>query len=107
MELINYHNLPCLLIDEYAVVFSYVHNKFVCIRIMRQQLFSEEVYVFLSQNDFFKWVEIGHVEHEDKQITLALTEQCNCSCKYCFLDANTKGAVMTSDILHYYKWGFE
>lgn len=101
MEIINYHNLPCLLIDDAeAVVFSYVKNKFVCVKTKRSQLFSDDFYSVLSNNDFFKWVEIGNIEHEDKQLTLSLTEQCNCNCKYCFLDANTHGAIMSIDTLH-------
>lgn len=100
ISVINYHNLPCLLIDDYGVIFSYVNNKFVCVKIPIRDINNNEIYKKASEHGFFKWIEIGNVEHEDKQLTLSITERCNCHCKYCFLDANTTGKVMTKDTLH-------
>lgn len=100
ISVINYHNLPCLLSGDYGIIFSYINNKFVCVRIPIERINDKDLYKKFKENDFFKWINIGNIEHEDKQLTLSITERCNCKCKYCFLDANTTGAVMTKEIIH-------
>lgn len=100
-QICNWHNLPCLIINEDAIIFSYTNNSLVASRIPYNKLWDKDTYQDATNKHLFDYItEDTHiVDVPVKQLTLCLTEKCNCKCKYCFLDANTSGQVMTTDTI--------
>ena len=97
----QWHNLPCLLTEEYAVLFSYVGDNLVCTRVSKEFLNSPEIFEEVQKSKLLDCLsETGQKEIIVKQVTLCLTERCNCKCKYCFLDANTTGSSMSIETMH-------
>lgn len=88
-DIIPWNGLPCLLDGDKAVLFSYVGDTLVSSMVDASSLQSSELHTLASENHLFDCLNSSNilVDVPVKQVTLCLTERCNCRCKYCFLDA--------------------
>lgn len=99
-----WHDLPSLIIEENGnkkmVVFSNLNGEFVACKIDYCERNNDELYKELKQEGFFNCLN-NTTEYKSDELTLvlSLTEKCNCRCRYCFLDANVRGKVMTKELL--------
>lgn len=101
---INWNSLPCLLTnhngEEKAVVFTNIDGELVACEIPRDNLKSEEIFREMSEAGGFDCLGRTMPLQDEFTLVLSVTERCNAACRYCFLDAQTCGNVMTQDILH-------
>ena len=108
MEKLNnmmiYHELPALIVEnnkgKELVIFSNVNEEFVACKIDFEDRDNKEIYDELVQNGFFDCItNSSNYKSDELTLVLSLTEKCNCRCRYCFLDANICGKVMTKELL--------
>jgi len=96
----NWHGLPCLIADNSAAIFSYVDNELIVAEVPQEDLNKEKTLELAKTNHLFDGTTKKEIEKPEKQLILCLTERCNCKCRYCFLDANTTGEIMSKEIVH-------
>ena len=101
---INWNSLPCLLThrngEEKAVVFTNIDGELVACEIPRDKVNSNEIFAKKSTAGGFDCLGRTMPLQDEFTLVLSLTERCNAACRYCFLNAQTCGNVMTLDILH-------
>jgi uncharacterized protein len=101
IKIINWNKLPCFIWEDYAAIVSKVNNKLVIARVKQNELNTEKTLREAEQNHLFDWIDNNNFQETNvKSLTLCITEKCNCACKYCFLDAQTTGKVMSIDCMH-------
>ena len=98
-----WHDLPALIVEEDGdkklVVFSNLNGEFVACKINYNDK-DDETYRELKKEGFFDCLKNTTQYNSDElTLVLSLTEKCNCRCRYCFLDANVCGKVMTEELL--------
>ena len=100
-DIIQWNGLPCLIDGDKGVLFSYVGDTLVSSMVDVSSLQSSELYTLASEKHLFDCLNSSNIlmDVPVKQVTLCLTERCNCRCKYCFLDANTTGMVMSEQTI--------
>lgn len=103
-NMIIWHELPALIVEEEnkkkLVIFSNVSGEFVACKIDFNDRQNEEIYNELIDEGFFDCInKNSNYKSDELTLVLSLTEKCNCRCKYCFLDANICGKVMTEGLL--------
>ena len=108
MEKLNnmtiWHDLPALIVkendDKKMVVFSNLNGEFVACEINYEERLDKEIYEELKKEGFFECLNnTTQYKSDELTLVLSLTEKCNCRCRYCFLDANVCGKVMTEELL--------
>lgn len=101
MEIISWNGLPCLLDGDKAILFSYIGDSLVASQVEKSKLLSPNMLILAEENHLFDCLTTSNklVDLPIKQITLCLTERCNCRCRYCFLDANTSGHIMSENTI--------
>lgn len=103
-NMIIWHELPALIIKENnekkLVIFSNVNEEFVACKIDYKDKLNDHIYKELVKEGFFDCLNnTSNYKSDELTLVLSLTEKCNCRCKYCFLDANINGKVMTKELL--------
>ncbi|MBO5373199.1 MAG: radical SAM protein [Lachnospiraceae bacterium] len=101
---INWNSLPCLLTkkdgEDKAVVFTNIEGDLVACEIPKEKLNDEETKIEITQAGGFDCLGRTMPLQDEFTLVLSLTERCNAACRYCFLDAQTSGNVMTKEILY-------
>ena len=103
-NMIMWNELPALIIEENneknLVIFSNVNEEFVACKIDFKDRADKEIYNELVEQGFFDCItKTSNYKSDELTLVLSLTEKCNCRCRYCFLDANICGKVMTKELL--------
>lgn len=103
-NMILWHELPALIIEENMqkklIIFSNVNEEFVACKINFNDRSNEKIYNELVKEGFFNCItNTSNYESDELTLVLSLTEKCNCRCRYCFLDANIRGKVMSKELL--------
>lgn len=96
-EIVSWNGLPCLIDGDKAVLFSYIGNSLIASLVKTCDLSSLDLEKLAEEKHLFDCLSVSNTPKDVpvKQVTLCLTERCNCRCRYCFLDANTSGFVMS------------
>ncbi len=101
---INWNSLPCLLTEqngtEKAVIFTNIDGNLVACELPHENLYNAETRDEMAKAGGFDCLINKTKIHDEFTLVLSLTEKCNAACRYCFLDAQTSGNIMTEDILH-------
>ena len=82
------------------MVFTNIDGELVACEVPYSKLMSEEIFNEMSAAGGFDCLGRTMPIQDEFTLVLSLTERCNAACRYCFLDAQTCGNVMTEDILH-------
>lgn len=103
-NMIVWNGLPAIIVGESdekkIVVFSNLNGEFVLCEILYSEKDDIEIYNAVSEQGFFDCLATDKSYISDElTVILSLTEKCNCRCKYCFLDAETHGEIMTKELL--------
>lgn len=100
-----WNNLPALIAGhgqkKRIVVFSNVDGSFVLCEIPYDLINEKSIYEQVEKQGFFNCLKgVNEYLADELTVILSLSEKCNCRCRYCFLDAEKQGAVMTKELLH-------
>lgn len=103
-DMLIWHDLPALIIDENEskkiIVFSNVNDQLAACEIDFNNRSDKDIYEILLNKGFFDCIhKVSNYKSNELTLVLSLTERCNCRCRYCFLDANIIGKVMTIELL--------
>ena len=100
-EIVSWNGLPCLIDGDKAVLFSYIGDSLIASLVKTCDLSSLDLEKLAEEKHLFDCLSVSNTPQDVpvKQVTLCLTERCNCRCRYCFLDANTSGFVMSDTFL--------
>lgn len=104
-NMLIWHDLPAIIVgkepEKKIVPFSNIKGNFVLCEIPYSQKDNDIVFAQLFEQGFFDCLnENKEYIADELTVILSLTERCNCRCRYCFLDAENQGAVMTTGLLH-------
>lgn len=101
---INWHSLPCLLYESIngkkAVIFTNIDGDLVACEVPYEEINSEDTFNEMKNIGGFKCLGKTMPIQDEFTLVLSLTERCNAGCKYCFLDAQTRGNVMSIELIH-------
>ena len=83
INIISWHGLPCLIDGNKAIIFSYVGDSLVSSRVDVSSLQSSDLCKLAEENHLFDCLGVSNISVDVpvKQVTLCLTERCNCRCK--------------------------
>ncbi len=102
-NMLLWNGLPALMFenDNKMVVFSNVNGNFVLCELPYDKRNDNELTEEVRKQGFFDCLDDNKEYLSDElTVVLSLSEKCNCRCKYCFLDAETQGEVMSEELLH-------
>lgn len=93
-----YSGLPCLIFDDYAIVFS-PYKKSI-LRVDNKALDGEYLQGYLHENGFSGQPSACAGSKSDLyQLTIILTSDCNLRCKYCFVKGGVDKQVIQFDMI--------
>lgn len=102
-QVINWHGLPCLFVEENgkkkAVIFTNIDNELTICTVDAEKLHDEESLKTMKAAHGFDCLGKTMPIQEEFTLVISLTEKCNAACRYCFLDAQTSGNVMSEQLL--------
>lgn len=100
-QVINWYGLPAVIIKEKnkLVVFTNVERKLSSFTIPYDERDDKKYYNLAIKKGVFKCLYHKNDVRDEFTVVLSLTEKCNCRCRYCFLDAEAEGKVMSKDLI--------
>lgn len=101
-KIVSWNKLPCLLDEETgkAAIFTNIDGKLTICRTDTTELYTEETLRSVEEMGGFKCLKHNVFGLSNEfTLVLSLTERCNARCAYCFLDAQTSGGDMDSELI--------
>lgn len=99
-EILDWNGLPAISINkEKLIVFTNINEKFSSFVIPYRDKDNETYYNLANEQGAFRCLYSKKKTSDELTVVLSLTERCNSHCRYCFLDAQTNGKIMTKDII--------
>ena len=103
IDCVNWHGLPCIHVSgqgkDVAAIFTNISNELVICEVPWVDINSAETYEQMLNVQGFNCLGRTAPVQDEFTLVLCLTERCNASCAYCFLDAQTSGLTMSEELL--------
>jgi radical SAM protein with 4Fe4S-binding SPASM domain len=101
-KIINWNGLPCLqdLTTCKSAIFTNLNSELFICEVENDEIAKETFYHQFEEMGGFECLQNRFLKSSNEfTLVLALTEKCNASCQYCFLDAQHQGEDMSYELI--------